>query len=157
MVLLSQHHVSGLCQTVKSHSVANSGPTRDAVSRRVQSPGVAARLRDLRVKLGVARDLIQACKTVGSPLFHHVNHALWPANAVVLHNLGRHSEALGFICPERRHNVFRLGQQWRYATRVEAAQFVPDFLAELIGIDQLMGANGDTLERFQEAEFCECL
>jgi hypothetical protein len=50
---------------------------------------------DDRFTLGVARDLVQVCKTTGSALFHHVNHTLWLANTVVLHNLGRHPETLG--------------------------------------------------------------
>src|SRR5262245_16962337 len=44
---------------------------------------------------------------------------------------------------------------WVVIACVEAAQLVPDFLAESVGIDQLIGANRDTLKRLEEAEFCE--
>jgi hypothetical protein len=43
-------------------------------------PGVAL---DDRFELGAAHDLIEIRKTIGSPLFHHVNDTLRPASTVV--------------------------------------------------------------------------
>jgi hypothetical protein len=96
---------------------------------------------DDRFKLGVTRDLIQACKTFGSPLFHHVDDTLWTANTVVLHNLGRHPETLGLICLECSHHIFRLGQEWRHATRVE------DRLTRSVRADRIHGMRGIAQQR----------
>src|SRR5512145_3483224 len=41
--------------------------------------------------------------------------------------------------------------------RLETTRFAPEFLAKTVGIDQLRGANSDTIERVKETEFCEFL
>src|SRR5262249_18491712 len=70
-------------------------------------------------ELGMARDLSEVCKTVWSPLLHHVYYPLWPARAVVLDDLRRHRQTRGLIRLERRHDILGFGQEWRYAARIQ--------------------------------------
>ena len=62
---------------------------------------------DDRFELSMAGDLIEVCKPVGCPLLDHVDDTLWTARAVVLDDLGRHSQARGFIRLERHHDLRR--------------------------------------------------
>src|SRR6266545_3439125 len=41
--------------------------------------------------------------------------------------------------------------------RIETTRFAPEFLAESVGVDQLIGANSDAIERVEETDFCEFL
>ena len=66
-------------------------------------------------ELGMARNLIEVRKPVGSPLLHDVNDTLWPARAVILDDLGRRRQARSFICLERRHDIRCRGQERRHA------------------------------------------
>src|SRR5215831_6718567 len=40
---------------------------------------------------------------------------------------------------------------------VETTWFAPEFLAEAVGVDQLIGANSDAIKRVQETQLCEFL
>src|SRR5918992_5918047 len=87
------------------HAQGESGPvsvrpSRRPISARVKPGDLTVHLRlveachlrvalDDRFELGVAHNLMEVCKTVGSPLLHHVDDTLWTARAVVLDDLSR--------------------------------------------------------------------
>src|SRR6266508_1127891 len=47
------------------------------------------------------------------------------------------------------------GQLRIIIARIETTRFAPEFLAESVGVDQLIGANSDAIERVEETEFCK--